>query len=66
VRMRILLLNLVVLSSTVVLSQQMPGIEAGKQAPGIQARDQDGKKQTLSSLMGPKGLVVLFFRSADW
>jgi len=65
-RMRILLLNLVVLSATVVLSQQMPGIEAGKKAPGIQARDQYGKKQTLSSLVGPKGLVLLFFRSADW
>jgi len=66
VRLRILLLNLVVLSATLVSCQQMPGIQAGKNAPAFQARDQFGKKRTLSSLMEPNGLVLLFFRSADW
>ena len=65
-RMRILLLNLVVLSTTLVSCQQMPAIEAGKNAPAFQARDQFGKRRTLSSLMEPNGLVLLFFRSADW
>jgi hypothetical protein len=64
--MRILLLNLVVLSTALVFCQQMPGIEAGKNAPAFQARDQFGKKRTLFSLMEPNGLVLLFFWSADW
>ncbi len=49
-----------------VVAQQMPGIAVGESAPPYQARDQRGKQQTLSSLMGPKGVVLLFFRSADW
>ena len=65
-RLRMLLLNLVVLSATLVSCQHVPGIEAGKQAPRFQGHDQYGKKQTLSSLMEPNGLVLLFFRSADW
>ena len=28
--------------------------------------DQTGKPRTLTSLMGDKGLVLFFFRSADW
>jgi peroxiredoxin len=54
------------MSATLVSCQQMPGILAGKNAPAFQARDQFGKKRTLSSLMEPNGLVLLFFRSADW
>ena len=46
--------------------QEMPGIPAGKPAPPFRAKDQFAQEQTLSSLMGPNGLVLLFFRSADW
>jgi len=58
----ILLLNI----PSDAFSQKMPGIAAGEPAPLFQGKDQRGKQQTLSSLMGPKGLVLLFFRSADW
>jgi hypothetical protein len=47
-------------------AQDMPGVAVGKSAPIFQARDQFGKQQTISSLMGRNGLVLLFFRSADW
>lgn len=47
-------------------AEEMPGIPAGQPAPPFRARDQFGKEQTLSSLMGHNGLVLLFFRSADW
>jgi hypothetical protein len=47
-------------------AQNLPGVSAGKPAPPFRARDQFAKEQTLSSLMGPNGLVLLFFRSADW
>lgn len=42
------------------------GLEVGQRAPGFSARDQFGRLQTLETLKGPKGTVLLFFRSADW
>jgi peroxiredoxin len=34
--------------------------------PGFDLKDQDAKAHSLTSLLGPKGAVILFFRSADW
>lgn len=42
------------------------GLAAGQVAPAFTARDQSGREQTLETLKGPKGTVLLFFRSADW
>jgi hypothetical protein len=42
------------------------GPAVGSKLPGFELKDQDGKTQTLASLFGPKGAVILFFRSADW
>ncbi len=42
------------------------GLEVGQKAPDFSARDQFGRLQTLETLKGPKGTVLLFFRSADW
>jgi len=42
------------------------GLVVGENAPAFSARDQFGKPQTLETLKGPKGTVLLFFRSADW
>ena len=42
------------------------GLRAGQKAPDFSARDQFGKTQTLDSLKGSKGTVLLFYRSADW
>ena len=42
------------------------GLEAGQKAPSFTARDQFGHEQNLTTLKGPKGTVLLFFRSADW
>ncbi len=65
--MQRLLVRLVLLGAALSLAaQEMPGVPAGKLAPPFQARDQSSKDHTLSSLMGPNGLVLLFFRSADW
>ncbi len=62
-----LVVGLVLLGAALSLvAEEMPGVPAGKLAPPFRARDQFAKEQTLSSLMGPNGLVLLFFRSADW
>ena len=42
------------------------GLAVGQRAPALSAPDQFGKQQTLETLRGPKGTVLLFFRSADW
>ena len=42
------------------------GLPAGRQAPAFSARDQFGHEQTLDTLRGPNGTVLLSFRSADW
>ncbi len=42
------------------------GLAVGQKAPAFSARDQFGRQQTLETLKGPKGTVLLFFRSADW
>jgi peroxiredoxin len=42
------------------------GPAVGTRIPKFALLDQDGKVQTLDSLRGPKGLVLVFTRSADW
>jgi hypothetical protein len=42
------------------------GLAAGQKAPAFSARDQFGRVQTLDTLKGANGTVLLFFRSADW
>jgi hypothetical protein len=65
--MRLLLVGVIFLGfGFSAATQDMPGVAVGKSAPTFQARDQFGKEQTISSLMGRNGLVLVFFRSADW
>lgn len=42
------------------------GLAVGQKAPEFSVRDQFGRQQTLETLHGPKGTVLLFVRSADW
>jgi hypothetical protein len=42
------------------------GLAVGQKAPAFSVRDQLGRTQTLDTLKGASGTVLLFFRSADW
>lgn len=42
------------------------GIAVGEKAPPLDATDQLGAMRSLESMAGPRGLVLLFVRSADW
>ena len=42
------------------------GLAVGQKAPAFSARDQFGHEQTLETLKGAHGTILLFFRSADW
>jgi peroxiredoxin len=46
--------------------QHIIGLQPGVKAPVIALPDQTGKLQNFSTLTGPNGLLLLFFRSADW
>ncbi len=54
------------LLAVAMLAAVPTGPDIGKPMPGFEAQDQDGKTHTLRSLLGPKGAVILFYRSADW
>jgi peroxiredoxin len=38
----------------------------GEVVPAFSATDQNGRTQTLASVTGSKGAMLVFFRSADW
>jgi hypothetical protein len=42
------------------------GLDIGQRAPAFALPDQFGHEQSNETLKGPKGTVLLFFRSADW
>jgi len=42
------------------------GPQVGATVPDFNLADQQGRKRTLQSVMGPKGAMIVFYRSADW
>jgi hypothetical protein len=42
------------------------GPRVGEVAADFELPDQDGRPRRLSSLAGPKGTMLVFYRSADW
>ncbi len=58
--------------ATAVAQPQTPvavdalGPQPGARVPEFTATDQTGRSHTLKSLLGPKGAMLVFSRSADW
>jgi hypothetical protein len=42
------------------------GPQVGETVPGFSLHDQDGAARTLQSVMGTRGAMIVFIRSADW
>src|SRR5262245_60466543 len=68
-----LLCALIVAATVVAFAQEVRRINVSKLGPQVGATvpdftlaDQHGKKRTLQSVMGPKGAMIVFYRSADW
>ena len=65
---------LVVLARATLLQPAQPalpdvqtlGPQVGSRVPDFTLVDQKRQSRTLTSLLGPKGLMLVFFRSADW
>jgi peroxiredoxin len=50
----------------VPIDVQKLGPQIGTKVPEFTLTDQHGVQRTLHSVTGPKGVVLVFFRSADW
>jgi len=66
-------LLIVLLAGAAGVAQQPPAIDTaqigpqvGATVPPVAGVDQTGTPRTLSSVSGPKGAMLVFFRSADW
>jgi peroxiredoxin len=65
-RVSIWVLSLVATAATLAADSD-PGPTVGAKFPhSLEAPDQNGKQRNLQSVMGEKGVVVVFVRSADW
>ncbi len=42
------------------------GPQVGERVPDFRLVDQAGQVRTLQSILGPRGAILLFHRSADW
>jgi peroxiredoxin len=42
------------------------GPQVGERVPDFTLTDQSGRQRTLRSIMGPRGAMLVFVRSADW
>lgn len=71
---RIIGCGLLVVATTMVAAAQdvrridvsRLGPQVGNVVPSFTLPDQHGTQRTLQSVMGPKGAMLVFFRSADW
>lgn len=63
---------IVLTAATVAAQSRTPidvarlGPQVGELVPDFTLRDQRGTTRTLQSLMGARGVMLVFIRSADW
>jgi len=72
-RRRLALYSLILIALAVgARAQQAPvavdslGPQVGAAVPAFSGVDQFNRRQTLESVAGPEGAMLVFFRSADW
>ena len=58
--------TLAVGAQTAAVSLEKLGPQIGDRVPDFAGTDQRGRPQTLASVMGEQGAMLVFFRSADW
>ena len=61
-----LLLGVAAFAQTEKIDVSKLGPQVGAKVPEFRLSDQNGNVQTLESIMGSRGAMLVFFRSADW
>jgi hypothetical protein len=73
--MKRLVISIIAATSASILAAQSPGQkidvsklgpQVGELVPDFSLKDQNEKLRTLQSVMGAKGAMIVFVRSADW
>jgi peroxiredoxin len=64
--LRALLLTVFAITPFAASAETDTGLQPGAKVSSFALKDQDAKLQTLQSLAGPNGLLLIFNRSADW
>ena len=73
--MKKFVISIIAATSASILVAQSPGQkidlsklgpQLGERIPDFSLKDQNGKPWNLQSIMGPKGAMLVFYRSADW
>ena len=59
-------LTLLLCIVAVTSAQDFPGLKTGDRIPPISLVDQSGATRTFEQIKGPKGALLVFYRSADW
>jgi peroxiredoxin len=59
-------MKLLLLAALSIALYAQTGPEVGSAIPPFEAKDQNGQTQSLKSIAGPKGALLVFHRSADW
>jgi hypothetical protein len=59
-------LSVFALCASALVAATPTGPEIGAKAPDFELQDQNGSTHKLSSMLGPKGAILVFYRSADW
>jgi hypothetical protein len=66
-KMRVAVYGLSIMVAVTCLNAAVPtGPNVGESAPDFPLQDQNGAAQTLRSILGSKGALLVFYRSADW
>jgi hypothetical protein len=61
-----LAVGLLTLATLAVAQSETAAPGVGTKIPAFSLPDQDGNRQTFESIRGPKGAMLVFYRSADW
>jgi hypothetical protein len=59
-------MGVVAIAAAQTVDPQTLGPKVGERVPEFSLMDQHGATRSLKSTFGPKGAVLVFFRSADW
>jgi peroxiredoxin len=62
----LLLLTFAAIAALPAHADQAPGLRAGARIPKFSLRDQNGTLREFANIRGPKGALLVFYRSADW
>jgi hypothetical protein len=57
---------LLFLLTEAVRAQSGGPLQPGQSIPDFELRDQSGRSRKFEDLSGPRGAMLVFYRSADW